>query len=282
MKTCKILLLFFLISSTLYSSDEIKVGILYGKIFTAKKEAKIGLKLWKKQMKKKKYDYNVDLILYDNKEKLISDYKNKKIHSIIFDTTSYYENKKGIDNINSDKWAISRNSSIFQQFYLVKNIESKTSLEKFKPKKIFYKENMSRLWLESLFLKRNININTKVYEKIEKSNKLVFNIFFNKNDVSLMTKDLYESMAEFNPQIKSRLKIIKKSEKIFFDAIGFSRKDINKNFKKTLNLIEREVNTKKNAFEALSFTNVQQIFPLKDVSLKELDNFYKEYFLQKN
>ena len=283
MKYLRILFLFYVLSSNLYSRDHIKVGILYEKIFTTKTEVKIGLKLWAKQMEKKKYDYYVDVILYEDKNKLIADYKNKKILSLVLDTTSYYENKEEIDAMSSDIWAVSKTSSVFQQFYLVKNIESKISLDKFDVKKIFYKENMSRLWLESLFLKKNMSLDIETYEKIEKANKLVFNVFFNKNSISLMTRDLYDSMTKLNPQIKLKLKVLEKSKKIFFDAIGFSRKDINENFKKTLDLIETDVNTNKNEFEAISFTEVKQIFSLKENDLKELDNFYKEYnYMKKN
>ena len=282
MKYFRILFLFCVSCSMLHSTEEIKIGILYEKIFTTKKEAKIGLKLWEKQMKKKNYDYDVNIFLYEDKNKLISDYTNKKIHAIVFDTTSYYENKKEIDTLSSNKWAISRTSSVFQQFYLVKNTESKISLTKFKVDKIFYKENMSRVWLENFLSKRNMNINTEVYEKIEKPNKLVFNIFFNKDNISIMTEDLYESMIDLNPQVKSKLKIIEKSKKMFFHAVGFTRKGMDKNIKKTLYSIEKEINTNNSAWEAVSFTNVQQVFPLKNDDLKELDDFYKEYFSRKN
>ncbi len=56
--------------------------------------------------------------------------------------------------------------------------------------------------------------------------------FFNKNNVSIINRDLYHSMLELNPQIKNQIEVVKESKKIFFIGMGIVRKDLTKEHKK--------------------------------------------------
>ncbi|PLY06505.1 MAG: hypothetical protein C0625_09110 [Arcobacter sp.] len=283
MKFLRVIFVFFLLFSNLYSSSvALKIGILYEKLFATKKEATIGLKLWVKQINESNYG-NIEAEFYDDENKLIKDFKNNKIQILISDATLYYENKKIIDEYRDIKWIMSRSENIFTQFYLIKNSQSKIDFDNFDVKKIYYKENMAKIWFDNILLKsvKNKQTNFKLYEKIEKSKKLIFNVFFNKNDVSIISKDLYDSMSKLNPQIKSKIQIIKKSKAIFFTGIGFSRKNLDKVHSGMMKKMTDDFSNSKKNFEVISFIDIQKIFLLKDGDLNELDKFYKEYFKSK-
>ncbi len=198
-----ILIVFFSIS--LFANEEkLKIGVMYEKLFTTKKEAKIGSELWLKQMQEKDKSFRLEMIFYEDEKKLIKDYIDKKISVMVSNATSYYENKKVINDYSNYKWIMSLSKGIFDKFYLIKNRELKFNLEKLKNRKIYYKDEMAKIWLDSLFFKKKRKSIIPKYIKIEKANKLIFNIFFNKSELSIISKDTYDSMLELNPQIKQK------------------------------------------------------------------------------
>ncbi|WP_072680390.1 hypothetical protein [Arcobacter sp. LA11] len=278
MKLFIVFILFIVSSISLFANEEkLKIGIMYEKLFTTKKEAKIGSELWLKQMQEKDKNFKLEMIFYKDEKRLLDDYINKKISVIVSNAISYYENKKIIDSFSNHKWVMSLSEGIFDKFYLIKNRELKFDLESLKNKKIYYKNEMAKIWLDSLIFKEKKKSIIKKYTKIEKANKLIFNIFFNKNELSIISKDTYESMLELNPQIKQKIEIVSESEAMFFDGIGFTRKDICSEFEKMLELMRIKLVKKEKEFDVLSFVDIQKVYILKNNDLDKLDRFYKDY-----
>ena len=117
------IVLILLFSNLLAEDKMIKMGLLYEKIFTSKKEAEIGSSLWLNQIKKKYPNENFSIIFYEDTKKLLKDYKEKKIDVVISNSIFYLENKEIIDDLTLYKWVTSRTDSMYEQFYLIKNKE---------------------------------------------------------------------------------------------------------------------------------------------------------------
>jgi hypothetical protein len=275
----KILLLVIILTTSLFSNEKIiKLGILYEKLFTTSKEAKIGARVWIKQMEKQYYGFKIELKFYNNEKKLMKDYKNKKIISIISDASLYYEHKKELDDLSGSKWIMSNTNNVFDKYYLIKNKNFDFSFNDLENKNFFFKDEMSSVWFESIMLKNGIEIKPSRLKKIEKPRKLIFNCFFNKNDLSIVSKDLYDSMVSLNPQIKKKIDIVIESESIFFKGIGFTRKNIEEYQTRIFNSMSNNLWTVDNDFKKLSFSNIQKVFILKEGDLSKTDLFYKNYF----
>ena len=76
MNLLKYFLLLLVFLSFLNASDEkLKIGVLYEKIFSSKKEAEVGIKLWLNQSHLEEYTSEMDVILYDNEKKFLEDFK---------------------------------------------------------------------------------------------------------------------------------------------------------------------------------------------------------------
>lgn len=279
MKILRYFFILLILFNNLFADGyKINIGVLYEKIFTTKKEAKIGSKLWLKKLEDGPYANKMAIKFYKDEDKLIKDFINKKILIILSNATFYYENKNNLDKYIYHKWIMSRSKGMFDKFYLIKNKKSKSSLQN---KIIYYKEDTAREWLNLLLYKKNKKMNSNILKKIEKPNKLIYNIFFNKNDLSIISKDLYDAMLDLNPQIKNNIEIIEESKPIFFNGIGFTRKDIDHYFQEMLDYMAKEVIKEDHSLDIISFIDIQKIYTLKEGDLTEVDKFYKEYLLIK-
>lgn len=279
MKSCLIFLIsLFCISNLNANGNSFKIGMLYEKIFLSKKEAKIGAKLWIMQMEEKDKRFKIKVIFYENEKKLIEDYENKRVDVIISTATLYYQNKKIIDDLSAYKWIMSSSSSPFDKYYLIKNKKLKFDFDKLFTKKIYYKDDMTKVWLDSVLYKNKKSSGYKNYIKVSKENKLIFNPFFNEDDLSIIPKDLYDSLIKLNPQIEKKVDIVIKSEAIFFNGIGFTRKNSDEESETMVNLMRDKLMTENNGLDITSFIDVQNIYMLQEDSLDELDRFYEDYF----
>lgn len=279
----KLVFIFFFFISFLYGNEKkLIIGILYEKIFTTKKEARIGSELWIKQMEEKDPNFKLGFIFYKDEENFLNDYKNEKISIILSNATLYYENKKLIDSLTNHRWIMSLSNEIFDSFYLIKNKKSTVNLNNLENQKFLYKDEMAKIWLDSLLHKSKMKHIHKNFEKIKKENKLIFSVFFNKNKLSIISKNTYDTLVKLNPQIKSKTEIIKQSDSIFFNGIGFTRKNLSQEFENMLELMRINFMKKENDFSVLSFTDIQKTYVLKKNDLNKLDEFYEEYFKIKN
>lgn len=281
MSIVKFVLIFFLSISFAYCEiNNVKkyglkrIAYIKGNLFTTEKESKIGEKLWKKEMKT--YGINVEIKAVRTEKEALELWEKKEIHSLVDDGTFYYKYKTKLDSLINYKWIISRKGKMFTQYYLIINRESTLDFNKLNKNKIYYKDKVAKIWFEYLLLTKDIKTNEILsrMEKVEKDKNLIFNSFFNKNSISIITKDLYDSMMSFNPQIKNKIEIVAKSKAIFFNAIGITLKssdnynDIMKSF----------IKENKSDLEILSFVKIQKVYPVEKDELKETDKFFEEYF----
>ena len=133
---------------------------------------------------------------------------------------------------------------------------------------------MAKNWVKYYTLKNNIkNID---FKKIEKDNKLVFNVFF-KNQFSVVRQELYDAMVKINPQIKTKVEIIKESDKIFPVSMGLDKKNFAEKYIYIHNNIKKDINENNIQIESFKWVDVNGIKVLKDEELKPLDKFYEDY-----
>jgi len=275
-----ILLLFFNIN-IFANETKVNIGVLYEKIFTTKREAQIGAKIWLKYMKDKEYFEGINVVFYEDEKLILKDYVNNKISGMISNLTLYYKNKKILDKVTGQVWIPSTTKEIYEQYYLIKNKGSSINLDNLYGKNLYYKNDIGKVWVESFILKKYKKPINKVFKKvleIEKPQKLIFNTFFNENELSVVTKKLYDSMRELNPQIEQKVTIIKKSKAMFFSGIGFTHKKMEEKHSRMLEKMTKDINSSENGVELVSLIDLVRILVVREDDLKELSHFYNEYF----
>lgn len=281
----KVVFLFFLLLSTL-NSQEINIGVLYKNVFASQKEAKVGAKLWQKQMQRKFPDISLNTLFYKNGKKLIEDYEKGMITNIVLDPTFYFMNKKILDKYTSLKWILNYSEDKFINYYLIKNTESNFDIKNFDIKNIFYNNELEKVWFEKLVYENYKTNPKRILKKLKrtvKRKKLMYNVFFDKDNISIINKDLYDSMVALNPQIKHQIQIVKESKKIFFIGMGIVRKSLTSEQERITKMMNKELNNNPKSFEFLSFMDVNKVYFFEDnKELEEVEQFYEEYFKLKD
>ena len=121
---------------------------------------------------------------------------------------------------------------------------------------------------------------SKVFKEIvdsQKTKKLIFNVFFNKDSVSVVSRRLYRDMLELNPQIKNKIEILKKSKAIFLSGVGFTNKKINPYYENMHDSVKEDMG--KNGKIILSpAVKIYDFYKINDEELKPLDRFFENFF----
>ncbi|WP_072680391.1 hypothetical protein [Arcobacter sp. LA11] len=279
MRLLNIIIIFFLFSNILNAKENSSyIGILSEKIFTTQKEAKIAAKIWTKYMSEIGYE-NVFIKFYDDENVLIADYLNNKVSTILGTYQMYYKNKSIIDNVSKRRWIPTISKNTFEQFYLIKNVDSEITINNLNNKILNYKDNIGKIWLDSIIMSKYKKSVSKVFSEIidiKKPQKLIFNVFFNKNQLSVVSKKLYDDMIELNPQIKNKIEILEKSKITFISGIGFTSKKINPYYDDMLKNIRKDID-KKGIIKLSPSINIYEFYDISNEELKPLDSFFSFY-----
>ena len=227
---------------------------------------------------------NISMSFYEDEEKLLDDFKNKKnINTMILSPLFYFKNKKLVKEISKNPFIFKNQEIKNSQLLLIANKNSKINSINDLNNKSFsnslYLKNNS-LWLDYLTLKK-LN---KSYKKIIKNESIstktstaLLDVYFNKADFCTIDKNAYEDMLVLNPSLNKNLTIIEHSYEIFFFAFGSVHKDMSSESVKELNDFITNEKFKSNFREFFKLINLYSASLIEFKDLKESEEFYKEY-----
>ncbi len=291
----KIIRVFFIIIfMNIFLSASEKIDYLYytnigisneAGILSKFKDRNVALNSWVTELAEfEKMKININI--YYEKEKILKDYINKKLDTIILDAVTYYRNKDLLDPLTYKKWGVSLSKKKRSRYYLIADGEKKLNgFKDLKNKKLVLKseDKNANIWLEKNSLTINKKSSKKLLNELKKEKndrRVVFSVFFGKSDYGIITKRAWDVIVSFNPAIKKKVKIIDISDEIFFDNLGIYSKTSDSNsrdffLKKGAN--PQELKSKK-ALRIIELLKIDSIFIIEDENLKDLNKFFKEYF----
>lgn len=227
---------------------------------------------------------NITMSFYENEEKLLDDFKNKRnINTMILSPLFYFKNKKLVKEISKNPFIFKSQEIRKSQLLLIANKNSKINSINDLNDKAFanslYLKNNS-LWLDYLTLKK-LN---KSYKKIIKNESVstktstaLLDVYFNKADFCTIDENVYEDMLVLNPSLNKNLTIIEHSDEIFFFAFGSVHKDMSSESVKELNDFITNEKFKSNFREFFKLVNLYSASLIEFKDLKEIEEFYEEY-----
>lgn len=232
----------------------------------------------------KYFDEKISVVFLDSDKNVLKDFKSyQKMNVLVVHSDFYLKNKEMLKKISKRPFLFNNIGNKKNQYYLIANKES--NIKKLSDLKnrvySYYKGDDSyNIWADYTFrkdLKLSLSELTKKKIVVEKSQKLMLDVFFKKSDFSVVTKVLYDDMVLLNPAIEKKIVILKKSKPIFFLAIGLFHKDMpEKLVAQYYKLIDNgEFNRKfANLYKLLYVYGIQKT---SFDDLKELDIYYDEY-----
>lgn len=237
-------------------------------------------------------DYKLNIETYEssfNIKKRLEDTYNP-IDVLYTNSYDYINNYMLFHKMGKDFSSLRSNDRKYESYYILANKNSKIkSIKDIKDKKIFFYsgEPLANVWFDYLSLKenkkpykslvkKNIQINSSLYKK-------VLDIYFNKIDLAVISETTWSSIVQLDPSIKKKIKIIKKSPKIFPTIISFFNKNSKKN--ESIKLYQDFIYDKKNKeyIENLLFLlKLETIEKMQDDEFKDAAEFFLEYKSLKN
>lgn len=277
----KFIILFILMLCNIYSKDidkyEGKLGYLsklsYNLKYNNSEEALvIIIKDFAQSINSK-----IDTVAYSNSKDIISDYKDQKIDLMALDIKKYLDNYQLIDSTTVKYFILSDAINLkLDNLYLISNNKIKNKKD-LKNKKILLKEDeyLSTIFLESFFLENKISTSKISYT--DKYNTLLLKTFFGDIDACVVPANVYNTLLELNPTIKSKLKILEKSPKIFNLGIITLNKT---NDKESIDKLKKNINKfkiSKEKEEIFTLLNSKDMNFLDKKDVNVLKDFYINY-----
>lgn len=187
----------------------------------------LGLNIVKKHMAKKGYELNAYIY---KEQKGIEEFTSGNLDWIAIPPSVFFKNEKLLLPHTKDVWTYSLNNNRSYQFYLIANIKNRNVMKNLKKHKITIVElyEPSRYFYYSLLNKRynKLEYNIRNLDKSNKESKIVYDVFFNKDNLGIISKYSYDVLNELNPQIGRKLKIVAKTPKEILPFIVLQHKSI--------------------------------------------------------
>lgn len=269
------------------NANVINYGIVPDNLFTTKKEAGLSLKIWTKEMKKNA-NININAIIYKDDHELYKDFIAGKIQIASLSARLYFTHKKELLERTQQifTFSIDSDKNKFIEYYFIKNINSDLYTNSENKKNIYFKksEDGSRLWLDYILIKENQKNYMQYFEKevsLKKQASIVYKVFFKKNTFAVVPKVTYETVAELNPQIKRKVKILRKSKAIFVSLVGLINKNMNKNDLEKIKSLTLEKEYEDVRSEAFSISSITSLILLEEKDLLGYEKMAEEYLLMK-
>lgn len=288
----KLILIFLIFFSSINAEVNIKeIAVFSAKDAKNRKHFELILtviqELLNKNSKKENINLKFKLNLYNDKKEIYKRYLEEDLLLMILSPYYYIKDKKLLDKNKEDILHVTMNNQKREQYYLIANKKAKQPMKNLSKYKISMLggNNAALHWFKSYIYKehkkpfKTIIPNLK---KLGKESKIVYDVFFNKNHLGLISKAGYELLYELNPQIKKHTVILKKSKEIYLSMYALTnlktKKEDKNNFMKILANINSLV--KNDLLSASASITSVNILEKKD--LKALEEFYTKLFILEN
>ncbi len=287
----RVLFVLFLIFNIHCNADKLlspRFGFLYnGEFLVHFQNAKINIKSWLKNVASSN-NVKLDVKFYDDINKMYTALKNDEVDMIVVPSVFFFQNREDIEKNAEHFWSLSLHWERKMQYYLIsKNTNRTNGIKGIRNKIISIKrtDKNAMIWLDKNSLLENKKGFQEIIKTIKYKNKnseVLFDVFFGKSDYGVITSKDWDILLKSNPNIKDKLKIIKKSKKVFIPFLGIFNKQNNE---KAMALFFRlGVNLKKlaNSDKVVKNLNFNYVYEIDKNTLDDLGTYYLDYFeLQK-
>ena len=277
-----ILFLLFLFSSLESEVLNFNIAMSTKTFFKDKKFSNLVIKVIESSFNNKYSDVKIHILPYSSEKKIISDFFNEKIELIILSPEFFFKEEQRLKKNISKKWTVRINNEKYEQYYLITHKDSNASIKNIKNYTVNFRDGVfsAEKWFESLVYEEHNKSYLRVITKrvyFKKRSKLIYQAFFKKNIVSVVTKNDFDILLEINPQLKKNIKILEKSQKIYLSLLGFSSKKMNKKREETIFNHVTNIDSIMSNEHYKSITSLSKVYLLNDKDLNELRIFYKKY-----
>lgn len=269
----RILLGLCLVVLTVYGNDSLRVGIYQDIVNSgiSKKDYIMGTSVLLKAFTEDG-GVHTDIIYYDDPKTLGEDFKAGKIDLIAADALSIVKYIP-LSHLENGVMSFKNSKADAQTLLIVGLRDDKRSFEKkLKGGVASDADACSEFYFKTLMLDNSITSNAD-FILTKNPQQSLLKLFFEKADLALVDRAAYNTAIELNPQLKSKL-IVLKSVPLTIGPVSYMRKGISPELRKTVISLGKQLNTTPRGKQLLQLFRASYI---DDSYTKDLESVYLLY-----
>ncbi|MCP4552411.1 MAG: phosphate/phosphite/phosphonate ABC transporter substrate-binding protein [Bacteroidetes bacterium] len=246
-------------------------------------DAKVAIDMFVKYLKgKMDVAFHAETVILNDVEHIVSSIKNKRVDGITLNTLDYLRIK---DRVSLEPFSLSIvGESIGDEYVvLVNKNRGITRLNQLRNKTLIVEVarngDIGLVWFTTLLMKEGLPESgrfLKNIKKVEKISKAVLPVFFQQADACLATQRGFKTMAELNPQIGEKLRVLTKSP-LFLGNVFCFRKDYDEEIRALLFDVVIELHLDAKGKQVLMLFRNDRIIPFKPEYIESVEALMKEY-----
>ncbi len=244
------------------------------------KDAEAALRVWAKEIGAN-LGFDVEIALYESVDNLVRDFSNRKLDFVSMQTLDFLKHASQF-NVKPDL-AVYRDGKIFIHYLVLVAAGSKhQSLETLKNSRLaMLKTNhLGKLYLDTELLKSGHPESDRFFQSIRekaKESQALLDVFFGQAEACIVTERTYRIMAELNPQISRKLRVISQSPD-FIDVVSFFNPQISPSTKqKATRAMQGEIRSFERGRQIMLLFNVENMGIVHDAQLENVRELLAEY-----
>lgn len=222
-----------------------------------------------KEYSRKKYNV-IPPTTFSNVKELESLLKLEEVEVLIMHSTEFLQIKNS-DIVEPICVAV-RDGSPYDIFYLLVNRKSNyKKIEDLIGKKILvaspFEGDMPVIWTDKLLKLKKLKSKEKYFSSIEYFDKplpAILPVFFNKADACIMTKSLFETVSELNPQLREELIPIEISQPISIGLVTIRKNISSQDLKDDIKTAFLNMHKTANGKQYLNIFRIEKVIEFKE------------------
>ncbi len=243
-------------------------------------DMEVALRFWSEEVGKYA-GFKAYITIYKNLDEMRADFYQGKINFIVssplpivdkFDPAQLADGYKIVQSNTSTKdqlLIITHKKSVIIHFKEIKN----------KQLSILISDPISEMYVDLLSLKYFGKQAKEVFpniDRIQRSNQLIFKLFFKKTDIILVSRNAYQLAIELNPQIKASTRVISRLTNIP-RGLGFFHRKVNPEFRESVLAEMEKLETHPRGRQLMALFHAEKIQRSSIADLKTTQQLKKKH-----
>ena len=253
----------------------------YSKILieTEIRDVRAAIEFWMKKFAKMS-DSEIEGHVYESMDSLHHDFKRGLIDWVMLDPENYFRIENDID-ADLGPCPVIAGSTMRRYQLIVGSNSSISGVKDLKDKKIAVMEgNIAVKHFLSTMLWENKLQNMDEYfdELVERRTnpQIILSVFFGQVDACVTTANAFDTIAELNPQIRNRLKMVVETPGLI-NAVSLYRKGLDREIKERIETELGNLDKTADGKQVLALFRIDRLVPVRDSDLDSFREFYFKY-----
>ena len=243
------------------------------------KDANAAIKLWVTEIAAQA-KMRPESAVYGDMKIMLADFNKERIDFISIPTVDFFRNEALL--LGSHGYIGVRKGKKTERYVILSAADNKLGnllLLKKRKLAVVLQDDIGVLFLNTLLLRQHQPEMDQFFSAIDskpKHSQAIYAVFFGSADACVVPERLFNTMAEMNPQVGKKLKVLAASADLV-TAVSIYRKEYPQTLRGKMDLIALNFKNYPRGKQILTLFQVEDLAVMNDKDLAEMRNLFREY-----